>query len=249
MIQLLRTHTSAHQTELLSCGERAFLCSGDVYRRDEIDARHHPVFHQTEGVRVFSERDYCLLLKRYCDAWNSKNNVEIDMINFNNIQNEIDNYNNNYEKKFDISVISKLDVLQKKQLILFDLKQLLFGLSRHLFGNNVKMIWREDFFPFTLPSYELDVAFIKDNEELENNNKSKSNNNSNNKLNDDNSEDKWLEVLGCGVIHDDVMNTCINRALESNITINKHGWAFGLGLERLAMILFSIPDIRLFWYI
>lgn len=52
--QLLRTHTSAHQCTLMrqshpETSSRAFLCTGDVYRRDEIDASHYPVFHQ---VRV-----------------------------------------------------------------------------------------------------------------------------------------------------------------------------------------------------
>jgi phenylalanyl-tRNA synthetase alpha chain len=52
---VLRTHTSAHQTSLLSQGSTAFLATGDVYRRDEIDSSHYPVFHQMEGVRVFSD--------------------------------------------------------------------------------------------------------------------------------------------------------------------------------------------------
>lgn len=67
------------------------------------------------------------------------------------------------------------------------------------------------YFPFTEPSLELEIFFQGD----------------------------WLEVLGCGVIHTDVLAKC-------GLT-HRHGWAFGLGLERLAMILFSIPDIRLFW--
>ena len=51
---VLRAHTSAHQTELLSAGLDAFLVAGDVYRRDEIDRTHYPVFHQMEGVRVMN---------------------------------------------------------------------------------------------------------------------------------------------------------------------------------------------------
>ncbi len=51
--------------------------------------------------------------------------------------------------------------------------------------------------------------------------------------------DEWLEVLGCGVIHKKVLSAAGMPHAE--------GWAFGLGLERLAMVLFGIPDIRLFW--
>jgi hypothetical protein len=91
-----------------------------------------------------------------------------------------------------------------------DLKDILSGLATHLFGN-VPMRWNKDFFPFTEPSYELEVQF----------------------------NGNWMEVLGCGVIHHQVMKNS-NRSQD-------YGWAFGLGLERLAMILFDIPDIRLFW--
>lgn len=93
-----------------------------------------------------------------------------------------------------------------------DLQQLLSGLAKHLFGEDSSITWREDYFPFTEPSYELEVLF---------------------------QNSKWLEVLGCGVIHKDVMK---NSGKEGQL-----GWAFGLGLERLAMVLFDIPDIRLFW--
>lgn len=74
------------------------------------------------------------------------------------------------------------------------------------------MRWGEDYFPFTHPSFELEIFY----------------------------ENDWLEVLGCGVIHPEILSLA-NRP-PSDI-----GWAFGLGLERLAMVLFSIPDIRLFW--
>ena len=51
-------HTSAHQAEILRQGTRAFLVTGDVYRRDSIDATHYPVFHQMEGVRVFNPDEW-----------------------------------------------------------------------------------------------------------------------------------------------------------------------------------------------
>lgn len=54
----LRTHTTAHQTQFLNQGEKAFLICGDVYRRDEVDSSHYPVFHQMDGVRVYSEEEY-----------------------------------------------------------------------------------------------------------------------------------------------------------------------------------------------
>lgn len=52
-------------------------------------------------------------------------------------------------------------------------------------------------------------------------------------------QEKWLEVLGCGVTEQEILKRSGNS--------NNVAWAFGLGLERLAMVLFDIPDIRLFW--
>ena len=70
---------------------------------------------------------------------------------------------------------------------------------------------REDYFPFTHPSWEVEVKYL----------------------------DAWLEVLGCGVIHPEVL---ANAGIHG-----RTGWAFGVGLDRIAMKLFSIPDIRLLW--
>lgn len=54
---LLRAHTSAHQHQLLTEGEDAFVVLGDVYRRDTIDCSHYPIFHQMELVRIFNQQD------------------------------------------------------------------------------------------------------------------------------------------------------------------------------------------------
>ncbi|OWM65899.1 hypothetical protein CDL15_Pgr015324 [Punica granatum] len=91
-----------------------------------------------------------------------------------------------------------------------DLKKCLEGLARHLFGA-VEMRWIDTYFPFTDPSFELEIYF----------------------------KEKWLEVLGCGVTEQEILNRSGNA--------DDVAWAFGLGLERLAMVLFDIPDIRLFW--
>eukprot|EP00249_Psilotum_nudum_P012048 c23555_g1_i1 orf=51-1466(+) len=91
-----------------------------------------------------------------------------------------------------------------------DLKATLEGLAHRLFGN-VETRWVETYFPFTMPSFELEILF----------------------------RGKWMEVLGCGVTEEAV--------LQNNGQAGATAWAFGLGLERLAMVLFEIPDIRLFW--
>jgi phenylalanyl-tRNA synthetase alpha chain len=54
--QLLRTHTSAHEVENISKHD-AYCVFGDVYRRDEIDSTHYPVFHQMEVVRIYKKSD------------------------------------------------------------------------------------------------------------------------------------------------------------------------------------------------
>lgn len=75
----------------------------------------------------------------------------------------------------------------------------------------LRMRWVPAYFPFTSPSWELEVFW----------------------------EGDWLELLGCGVVRQDLL---INSQVP-----HKLGWAFGVGLERIAMLLFAIPDIRLFW--
>lgn len=51
---------------------------------------------------------------------------------------------------------------------------------------------------------------------------------------------EWLEVLGCGLLQRGVLQ-------RGGVAEGEDGWAFGMGLERLAMVLFGVPDIRLFW--
>lgn len=91
-----------------------------------------------------------------------------------------------------------------------ELKSTLEGLAKHLFGE-VQIRWVDAYFPFTEPSFEMEIYF----------------------------NGQWMEVLGCGVMQQQI--------LDGAGGVGKRAWAFGLGLERLAMVLFNIPDIRLFW--
>nr|XP_002735163.2 PREDICTED: phenylalanine--tRNA ligase, mitochondrial-like [Saccoglossus kowalevskii] len=165
---------------------RPYPFAGDVYRRDTIDSSHYPVFHQMEGVKLYSERE---LFKNVNDPTSLKL----------------------FENARRTSVKQETHTMETVKLVEFQLKQTLTELMEHLFGKDIETQWSEVYFPFTHPSWELEIKF----------------------------QGEWLEVLGSGVMEQEILNTAG--------AANKVGYAFGLGLERLAMILFGIPDIRLFW--
>ncbi|KAM3860793.1 phenylalanine--tRNA ligase, mitochondrial [Diretmus argenteus] len=184
---MLRAHTSAHQRELVRSGLDAFLLAGDVYRRDEIDARHYPVFHQMEGVRLFSNHE----------LFSKVENGEMLSL--------FESGGRRTPQK------QEAHSLEAVKLVEFNLKNTLTRLVNHLFGEDLEVRWVDCYFPFTHPSFEMEVRFQGD----------------------------WMEVLGCGVMEQELVNSAGAG--------NKLGWAFGLGLERLSMVLYSVPDIRLFW--
>lgn len=164
---MLRTHTSAHEVDVFRAGETKWLLTADVYRRDEIDASHYPVFHQMEGARIFSsdasgmrevEEDNAMLAE-----YLSRSNIAIS----------------------DIPHITPSNPVQPShdprysELVARNLKLSLNSLLLHLFGGvgaskgvPLQVRWIEAYFPFTSPSYEVEVFF----------------------------RGKWLEILGCGVI-------------------------------------------------
>ncbi|XP_072168799.1 phenylalanine--tRNA ligase, mitochondrial-like [Diadema setosum] len=185
---MLRAHTSAHQHELMQAGLDAFLVAGDVYRRDEIDTSHYPVFHQMEGVRLLTQHE---LFSRCTDA--------TDLKLFETVPTR-----RTQEKQ-------ETHTLDAAKLVEFELKQVITSLAEMLFGKDIECRWIETEFPFTHPSWELEILF----------------------------QGEWLEVLGCGIME--------QKLLQSAGAGSSIGYAFGLGLERLAMILFDIADIRLFW--
>jgi len=203
---MLRTHTSAHEVETFAKGVRQWLLTADVYRRDEIDASHYPVFHQVEGARVFDTSAASIQNIREENERLShrlaKSNIVIEDIPHVTDANPVQHCHKTEHAEV-VAVNLKLSL---NSLILD-----LFGRAGATDGKPLRVRWIEAYFPFTTPSYEVEVFF----------------------------NGKWLEILGCGVV--------LQRTLDRAGVRDSISWAFGLGLERIAMILFSIPDIRLFW--
>ena len=108
-----------------------------------------------------------------------------------------------------------------KNVSFVDLKQTLLHFTKELFGKN-KIRLRPSYFPFTEPSAELDIYWGLESETDHRITKGTG----------------WLEILGCGMVDPNVLNNC-------GIDPDKYsGYAFGLGLERIAMLLYQIDDIR-----
>ena len=154
--KLLRTHTSTVQIRTMMKSQPPFRIAsvGRVYRADDIDATHTPMFHQIEGLVV------------------------------------------------------------EKDVTVGHLKGALESLIRDVLEDHgIVLRFRPSFFPFTEPSFEVDIFF----------------------------KDRWLEILGCGMVHPHVLK---NVNLDSE---QWQGFAFGMGIERLTMIKYEISDIRYFY--
>ena len=93
------------------------------------------------------------------------------------------------------------------------LKGLLNDFLEDFFGEKVELRFRPSYFPFTEPSAEADIRWKKN----------------------------WLEVLGCGMVHPNVLEGVGVDTKEYS------GFAFGLGVERMAMLKYDIPDLRAFF--
>ncbi|XP_059801664.1 phenylalanine--tRNA ligase, mitochondrial isoform X6 [Hypanus sabinus] len=137
------------------------------------------------------------------------NDCQLSYILFANVQNGEEL--NIFEKGSRTAYKQESHTLEAVKLLEFDLKQTLNKVMTHLFGKDLEIRWVDCYFPFTHPSFEMEIKF----------------------------QEEWLEVLGCGIMEQQLVNSAGAQ--------DRIGYAFGLGLERLAMILYGIPDIRLFW--
>jgi len=106
-----------------------------------------------------------------------------------------------------------------------DLRQVLFYFSREMFGQETQIRLRPSFFPFTEPSAEMDISCTICGGEGCNVCKYTG----------------WVEIMGCGMVDPNVLDNC-------NIDSVKYtGYAFGMGVERIAMLKYRINDLRLFF--
>ena len=105
-----------------------------------------------------------------------------------------------------------------------DLKQTLLYFTKEMFGKS-KIRLRPSYFPFTEPSAEVDIYWGLETETDYRITKGTG----------------WLEIMGCGMVDPNVLENCnIDSSIYS-------GYAFGMGIERIAMLLYQIPDIRMFY--
>jgi phenylalanyl-tRNA synthetase alpha chain len=106
-----------------------------------------------------------------------------------------------------------------------DLKQTLYYFATEMFGEETQIRFRPSYFPFTEPSAEMDISCILCKGEGCNVCKYTG----------------WLEIMGCGMVDPAVLENCkIDPATYT-------GYAFGMGIERMAMMLYAVRDIRYFF--
>jgi len=111
-----------------------------------------------------------------------------------------------------------------KNVSFADLKQTLLYFTKALFGKS-KIRLRPSYFPFTEPSAEVDIFWGLETETDYRITKGTG----------------WLEIMGCGIVDPNVLKNCKIDPEEYS------GYAFGMGIERIAMLLYQIEDIRLFF--
>ena len=112
-----------------------------------------------------------------------------------------------------------------KNITMSDLKGTLSLLMKKMFGENRKIRFKPSYFPFTEPSVEVDVSCFKCGGKGCRFCKGSG----------------WIEILGCGMVHPHVLEMCGIDPEEYT------GFAFGVGLERIALLKYEIDDMRLLY--
>ena len=112
-----------------------------------------------------------------------------------------------------------------KDVSFVDLKQTLFSFVKEMFGSNTNVRFRPSYFPFTEPSAEMDISCLICGGSGCNICK----------------HSGWVEILGCGMIDENVLENCKINPKEYT------GFAFGMGVERITMLKYNVKDLRVFF--
>ena len=123
-----------------------------------------------------------------------------------------------------LSAFNQLEGLYVDEKVsLADLKGTLEYFFREIFGSKTEVRFRPHFFPFTEPSFEVDL-----------------------KLHATGRASKWIEIAGCGIVDPAVFSEVAKQRGDAAYDPERvSGFAFGMGIDRLAMIMYGIPDLRL----
>jgi phenylalanyl-tRNA synthetase alpha chain len=170
---VLRTHTSAHELEAFRSGLEQYLISGDVYRRDEVDRSHYPVFHQMEGASVWSPADISKL-PALNDALREKIARSASPLLVTDPTEPLA-VENPAQPEHDAETLRL--ITDNLKLSLNSLILTLFRTHTDQAGEPLQVRWINATFPWTAPSYEVEVFW----------------------------GGEWLEILGCGVVKQDLL--------------------------------------------
>ncbi|TVY47100.1 Phenylalanine--tRNA ligase, mitochondrial [Lachnellula occidentalis] len=215
---VLRTHTSAHQADTFALNQSpGFLISADVYRRDAIDRTHYPIFHQMEAARMWDRKKVPggNIVQAVWDDIAALPTHDMIVEDPNPPMHAERNPLQEGKHTHDEAEAIAAHLKRSLELVVVEIfsraKKAAIAANPNFVDEPLRVRWVEAYFPFTTPSWELEIFWQGD----------------------------WLEVLGSGVVKQDIME---KAGVPSQV-----GWAFGMGLERISMLLFEIPDIRLFW--
>ena len=218
---LLRTHTTAHEVEVFRANESdGYTITADVYRRDAVDRSHYPVFHQMEGALTWDRSKF-----KNQDEFLEYLRKDLDRIGAPSIAVD-DSFppfhpeRNPLQEKHHPPAECELIGAHLKRNLEHMVVAIFTEADKALKAAGLDSAVEEE--PLKVRWVEAFFPHTSPSWELE-----------------VWWRGDWLEVLGCGVIDQPLL---IRADVPSRV-----GWAFGLGLERLAMLLFGIPDIRLFW--
>jgi phenylalanyl-tRNA synthetase alpha chain len=218
---LLRTHTSAHEVDVFRANESdGWTLTADVYRRDAVDKSHYPIFHQMEGALTWDRSQYAS--REAC--------VEAIKASYEKLPKHdlvVEDPNPAFHAERN-PMQEKYHSAAEAEIVAAHLKRTLEDVVVSIFSAADKALaaagqdGNAEKEPLKVRWVEAFFPHTSPSWELE-----------------VWWRGDWLEVLGCGVIDQPLL-------LRANQP-DRIGWAFGLGLERIAMLLTGIPDIRLFW--